>query len=195
MIPELNLLPKVEKRTSKNSALLMALLIAVLMTVVYGIYYFTLANDIKSLDSQQQALSSEVDSYNKQLANFQLDSQDSFDQSVSYVEAISYPVTPIIESVESHLESYEKLTNITYGETGVTLTADFETLHGVSKYVQNLVTDPLYTDAQVTSVTAFEPEKKEYQEATVSDKLIPRYTATIQLMINQTKLLAEGERP
>lgn len=195
MIPDINLLPKVEKRTTNSKVLWLGVLIAGLMFIVFGVYYFSLKGELQSLDSQQQTLSNEVDSYNKQIANFQKESQGSFDQSVKYVESVSYPVTPIINSIESHLESYEKLTNITYGESGVTITADFETLHGVSTYVQNLLTDKLFTDVQVSSVTSFEPDKKEYQNATASDQLVPRYTATIQLTINQANLLAESERP
>ena len=195
MIPDINLLPKVEKRTTNSPILWLVVLIVTLMFIVFGIYYFSLKGDIQSLDSQQQTLSNEVDHYNKQIANFQNVSKGSFDQSVKFVESVSYPVTPIIDSIESHLESYEKLTNITYDESGVTMTADFETLHGVSSYVQNLMADKLYTDVQVASVTSFEPDKKEYQDATASDQLVPRYTATIQLKINQANLLAEGERP
>lgn len=195
MIPDINLLSNVEKSTSQKPAVWLAVLIAGLMALVFGLYYFSLASDIKSLDSQQQALSSEVDSYHKQIANFQKESPGSFEQSVKFVEAVSYPVTPIIDSIESHLESYEKLTDITYGESGIEITADFETLHGVSTYVQNLMTDKLYTDVQVSSVSSFKPEKAEYQNATASELLVPRYKATIQLKINQANLLAEGERP
>lgn len=195
MIPDINLLPKVEKRASKNSTWLLAIIIVVLFSIIFGIYYASLRSDVKALDAQQQALSNEINAYQKQIDRFQKESQGSFDQSVKYVESVSYPVTPIIDSIESHLQSYEKLTDLTYGEAGVTITADFETLHGVSTYVQNLLTDPLYTDVQVTSITSFEPDKKEYQEATPNDRLVPRYTATIQLTVNQVKLLAEGERP
>lgn len=196
MIPDINLLlPKLEKRTSNRTTLWLGVVIAVLIVTIFGIYYFTLNSEVQSLRSQQQNLSKEVDRYNKQMTNFQNESQGSYDQSVKFVESVSYPVTPIIDSIESHLESYEKLTNITYTESGVNITADFETLHGVSTYVQNLMTDKLYTDVQVSSVTSFDPDKKEYQNATASDLLVPRYTATIELKLNQANLLAEGERP
>lgn len=195
MIPDINLLPHVEKSTSHKPALWFAILIAGLMAIVFGVYYFSLSSDIKSLNLQQQALSGDVDSYQKQIEDVQKESQSSFEQSVKFVESVSYPVTPIIDSIESHLESYEKLTNVTYGESGVEMTVDFETLHGVSTYVQNLMTDKLYTDVQVSSVSSFEPDKEEYQNATASELLVPRYKATIQLKINQANLLAEGERP
>lgn len=195
MIPNINLLPKVEKRTSNRTMLWLGIVIALLIVTVFAIYYLTLKSEVQSLRSQQQNLSKEVDRYNKQMTNFQSESQGSYDQSVKFVESVSYPVTPIIDSLEGHLESYEKLTNITYTESGVNITADFETLHGVSTYVQNLMTDKLYTDVQVSSVTSFEPDKKEYQNATASDLLVPRYTATIELKLNQANLLAEGERP
>lgn len=195
MIPNINLLPKVEKRASNRTMLWLSVVIAALMVTVFAIYYFTLKSEVQSLNSQQQALSNEVDQYNKQITNFQNESQGSYDQSVKFVESVSYPVTPIIDSLEGHLESYEKLTNITYSESGVTITADFETLHGVSTYVQSLLTDRLYTDVQVASVVSFKPDKKEYQDATQSEKLVPRYTATIQLKVNTSNLLAEAERP
>lgn len=195
MIPNINLLPKVEKSTSNRTMLWLGVVIAVLIVTVFAIYYLTLNSEVQSLRSQQQNLSKEVDRYNEQITNFQNESQGSYDQSVKFVESVSYPVTPIIDSLEGHLESYEKLTNVTYTESGVNITADFETLHGVSTYVQNLMTDKLYTDVQVSSVTSFDPDKKEYQNATASDLLVPRYTATIELKLNQANLLAEGERP
>ncbi len=195
MIPDINLLPKVEKRATNSPALWVIVILIALMFIAFGIYYGLLKSNISSLESQQQALSSEMENYKKQMTSVNNQSQDSFDQSVKFVESVSYPVTPVIDSIEGHLESYEKLTNITYGEAGVTITVDFETLNGVSLYVQKLLTDPLYTDVQVESVTSFEPDKKEYQDATPSDLLVPRYTASIKLTLNQANLLAEVKRP
>ena len=48
-------------------------------------------------ESQQQALSSEMENYKKQMTSVNNQSQDSFDQSVKFVESVSYPVTPVIE--------------------------------------------------------------------------------------------------
>lgn len=193
MIPNINLLPKVERRTSNKSLLWLSGTILLLIFLGVGFYYYSLQSDVKSLIQQHQNLASQIEASQKEVANLQTAGPGSFDQSVQYVESVSYPVTPIIDSVKGYLASYEKLTSLTYGETGVTVIIDFETLHGISTYVQNVLTDPLFSDVQVTSVESFDPAKKEYEEAVESDHLIPRYKATMLLSINRAKLLAEGD--
>lgn len=193
MIPNINFLPKVERRTSNKSLLLLSGTILLLIFIGVGSYYYSLQNEVKSLTQQHQNLVIQNEASAKEMASLQSAGQGSFDQSVQYVESVSYPVTPIIDSVKGYLASYEKLTSLTYGETGVTVIIDFETLHGISTYVQNVLTDPLFSDVQVTSVESFDPAKKEYEEAVESDHLIPRYKATMVLSINRVKLLAEGD--
>ncbi|MGR6896782.1 hypothetical protein [Rummeliibacillus sp. BSL5] len=193
MIPNINLLPKVERRTPDKSLLWLSGTILLLIFIGVGSYCYSLQSDVNSITQQHQNLASQIEASQKELATLQTAGQGSFDQSVQYVESVSYPVTPIIDSVKGYLASYEKLTSLTYGETGVTVIIDFETLHGISTYVQNVLTDPLFSGVQVTSVESFDPAKKEYDEAIESDHLIPRYKATMVLSINRAKLLAEGD--
>lgn len=193
MIPNINLLPKVERRTPNKSLLWLSGTILLLIFIGVGSYCYSLQSDVNSITQQHQNLASQIEASQKELATLQTAGQGSFDQSVQYVESVSYPVTSIIDSVKGYLASYEKLTSLTYGETGVTVIIDFETLHGISTYVQNVLTDPLFSGVQVTSVESFDPAKKEYDEAIESDHLIPRYKATMVLSINRAKLLAEGD--
>ncbi|MEK5481370.1 PilN domain-containing protein [Viridibacillus sp. FSL R5-0888] len=195
MIPDINLLPKIERK--KTNSLLFWLFVAVicLLFIAIGVKYFSLKSEVESLSSEQQGLSTEIDRYKDQIANIQKQSQGTLAQSVQFVESVSYPVTPIIDSLEGHLESYEKLTDIKYGAEGIAVTIDFETLNDVSLYVQKLLMDHLYTDVQIEKVTSFKPEKNEYNDADSDEDLVPRYTAEFKLAISNSDLLAEVERP
>ncbi|MBK3493441.1 hypothetical protein JFL43_00865 [Viridibacillus sp. YIM B01967] len=192
---DINLLPQIERK--KSNSLIVGLLVAVLCIglLFVGVKYFTLNSEIKLLSTEQQALTTEIDTYNEKIANLQKESQGSLAQSVQFVESVSYPVTPIIDSLERHLESYEKLTNINYGDEGILVKIDFETLKDVSIYVQKLLLDNLYSDVQIERVVAFKPEKDEYKNATADEDLVPRYAAEIKLAISNSNLLAEVERP
>ncbi|MGE7921815.1 hypothetical protein ACQKND_01385 [Viridibacillus arvi] len=195
MIPDINLLPKVERKKTNSLLLWLYVVVVCLLLIAIGVKYFSLKSEIESLTSEQQSLSTEINSYKGQITNIQKQSQGTLAQSVQFVESISYPVTPIIDSLEGHLESYEKLTDINYGAEGIAVTIDFETLNDVSLYVQKLLMDHLYTDVQIEKVTAFKPEKNEYNNADSDEDLVPRYTAEFKLAISNSDLLAEVERP
>jgi Tfp pilus assembly protein PilN len=195
MIPDLNLLPKIERK--KTSSLLLWLFVAVvcLLLIAAGVKYFALKSEIETLTAEQQDISVKIDGYNDQISNFEQRSQGSLEQSVQFVESVSYPVTPIIDSLERHLESYEKLTKMNFNDEGITVNIDFETLNDVSIYVQKLLEDNLYTDVQIDKVTAFKPEKNEYNNADSDEDLVPRYTAELKLAISNSDLLAEVVHP
>lgn len=195
MIPDINLLPKIERKNTHSLFLWLFIAVVCLLLIAIGVKYFALKSEIESLTSEQQSLSTEINSYKGQIANIQKQSQGTLAQSVQFVESISYPVTPIIDSLEGHLESYEKLTDIKYGAEGIAVTIDFETLNDVSLYVQKLLMDHLYTDVQIEKVMAFKPEKNEYNNADSDENLVPRYTAEFKLAISNSDLLAEVERP
>lgn len=195
MIPDINLLPKIERK--KTSSLLLWLFVAVvcLLLIAAGVKYFALKSEIETLTAEEQEISAKIDDYNDQISNFEQQSQGSLEQSVQFVESVSYPVTPIIDSVERHLEPYEKFTKMNFNDEGITVNIDFETLNDVSIYVQKLLEDNLYTDVQIDKVTAFKPEKNEYNNADSDEGLVPRYTAEIKLAISNSDLLAEVEHP
>lgn len=117
------------------------------------------------------------------------------EQSVQFVNHVSYPVTPLIDETQALLPEHTYLRNYQFGEENIEITADFETMSAISNYLDKLNVSPYFTDVQVGTIENFDLAIGEQNEVNAQDKYqqLPRYSVTFSLAIDFTFLVGGSE--
>ena len=115
------------------------------------------------------------------------------EESVDFVERVSYAITPLIDETQGLLPDNTYLRSYSFGESTVSFSVDFETLNAISMYIERLERSAYFLDVQVGSIASFElaPDGKE-QDSTLKFTEVPRYAVDVTLMINETYLATGG---
>lgn len=197
MVPEINLLPNLEKKKASPTLLYAVLIGITAIVLVYMIFlYFGAKSDISTLSKQEQEITTQRDELQKELDAMSNANKGSLAQSVKFVENVSYPVTPLIAETQALLSEHTYVRGYTFDEESVTVTTDFETMNDISRYVEKLGVSDYFRDTQVDTIGNFEVELGEQtDDKRLEDKFkeIPRYTVTIKLFIDYSYLARGGE--
>jgi len=193
MVPEINLLPNLEKKHSTPTLIYGVFIILIGMIVGYMIFlFFQAKSDLTKLSAQEVELSSQREQLQMELDGKQNANQGSLEQSVQFVENVSYPVTPLMDETQVLLPEQTYLRNYVFGENNVEITADFETMSAISSYLEKLTASPYFNDIQIDTISNFDVAIGQEEESAKNKfKEIPRYSATITLGID-FKFLAGG---
>lgn len=198
MVPEINLLPKIESKKSSNFLIILCVILLGALILFLIMQSFSLKKDISALTNEEIQLAAEQEVLVAQVSSTNTEDQGSLSSSVTFVESVSYPVSPLIEEVQSLLIENTYLRDYQFAEMGVNLTADFETMNGLSIFIEKLLNSSYFTDVKVEQISTFEPAVNS-EETTDTDETDfdaqPRYSATINLTIDQVYLSAGGARP
>lgn len=195
MIPDINLLPKIEKgATSLKLAFILVGILSVLTIGLLAVTYFSARSEIASIIPERDSLVLTRDALNAELASAQTGSQGSLEESIAFVERVSYPVSSIIIETRNLLPTDTYLRSYAFSETGVQVAVDFETLNAISVYVSQLEKSPYFDDVQVGTIQNFElnPTGEEVND-TQQFTEVPRYSVEIFLVIDQLHVAAGGE--
>lgn len=194
MIPDINLMPKLERRESSSKLLYVLLgIIFLLALLVLGWMYISARANLADLTSEQAALEKNRNKLEAELSAMQTMNKGSLEESVAFVELVSYPVSPLIDETQGLLPDNTYLREYVFGEASVTIKVDFETLNAISKYVSRLEKSPYFIDSQVGTIENFElnpTEEGESQEVKFNE--VPRYSVEVMLMIDVTYVAAGG---
>ncbi|MFF2794315.1 PilN domain-containing protein [Lysinibacillus xylanilyticus] len=194
MVPEINLLPNLEKKHSTPTLIYVVFIILIGMIVGYMIFLFFQAKiDLTKLSAQEVELSSQREQLQNELDGKRNLNQGSLEQSVQFVENVSYPVTPLIDETQVLLPEQTYFRKYVFGEENVEITADFETMSAISSYLEKLTASPYFNDIQVDTISNFDVSIGNQEEESAKDRFkeVPRYSATITLGID-FKFLAGG---
>lgn len=194
MVPDINLLPNLEKKHSTPTLIYVVFIILIGMIIGYMIFlFFQAKSDLTTLNAQEVELSSQREQLQIELDSKQNANKGSLEQSVQFVEKVSYPVTPLMDETQVLLPEQTYLRNYVFGEKNVEVTADFETMSAISAYLEKLTASPYFNDIQVDTISNFDVAigNKEEKSAKNKFKEVPRYSATITLGID-FKFLAGG---
>ncbi|WP_339263581.1 PilN domain-containing protein [Solibacillus sp. FSL W7-1472] len=195
MIPNINLLPKIEKGEASLNIAFYVVGIVSLITLGLLIWtFFSAKSEIASTTPERDSLLAARDGLQAELASYSTLSQGSLEESVAFVERVSYPVSPIIFETRNLLPEDTYLRSYAFSELGVQVVVDFETLNAVSNYVSELEKSPYFSDIQVGTVSNFDinPAGEETDEALLFEE-VPRYNVEIMLVIDQLYVVAGGD--
>lgn len=195
MIPDINLLPDRgrDERGARTGYVLLGI-IAMLLLAVMSWMYFSARADVVSLSNEERSLQAERDALQLELEELQGNGQGSMKESLTFIEQISYPVTPLIDETKGLLPENTYLRNYLFERSAVTFTVDFELLNAISAYIGRLEQSPYFLDVQVGEIANFQlgPSEEELNtEARFSE--VPRYTVEVTLLIDNKFLATGGE--
>ena len=199
MIPNINLLPKTHRRGSNSNLLLILVgIVGALVLSVFTWQYFSARGDVSDYTKQQEQLQNELATLQTKLTELTSNlTKGSLEESVSFVERVSYAVSPLIDEAEDLLPNNTYLTNYEFSETAVSISVNFETIASIAQYVSLLENSPYFNDAQLSTVSQLEIAVGETAEADTTKekekfKEIPRYSTSISLAINESYLANGG---
>ncbi len=196
MVPDINLLPQLEKRTTSPKLFYSLVIVIVGLIVAYLLFlFFTSKGELSRLTAEEQALTTQLDQLQQELDARQNVDQGSLEESVTFIQSLSYPVTPLIGETKTLLPTHSYLRSYIFGENSVNIEVDFETMTDISKYVERLLMSSYFTDAQINTVSNFEIELGEQRALTPQQKFkeVPRYSVSITATID-FMYLAGGRR-
>ena len=185
--PEINLLPKIERRNSNPVAQMAILGLVLLFAILYFLsQYLLLASDLKIANEQEQLAVTQKEQLLSELASVQNEDTGSLQSSVSIVENISYPVTPLIAEIDMKLPENTYLRIYEFGPEGISVTADFETMSTISSFVASLKMSTYFSDIKVEQIDNYVLETE--GEELINFEVIPRYTTLFTLEIDREYL-------
>lgn len=195
MIPDINLLPSTEQEGSQSKLFYILLgIFGVALLALMSWLYFNAKADLIHLTNEELTLHSERDALQSELSIYQSAAKGTIEESLAFIEQISYPVTPLMEETKALLPEHTYLRDYSFGKSAVTFSVDFETLNAVSTYISRLESSPYFLDVQVGTIEEFElGSEGEQQNEEVTFAEVPRYTVEVTLAINNAQLAAGGE--
>lgn len=157
--------------------------------------FFTAKSEIKALTNEEQALMEQSEQLQQELDMRQSVNEGSLEQSVQFVQSVSYPVTPLIDETRNLLPVHSYLRSYEFGADTINIIVDFESMTAISTYVERLLASNYFKDTQISSISNFNVELGEHIEQTPEQKFkeVPRYAVTITATIDYM-YLAGGRR-
>jgi Tfp pilus assembly protein PilN len=198
MIPNINLLPKTDKRKAESNLVYILIGVIVLLALAFMLWqYFSARSSLADFTTEEATLQQEVEKLQTDYDNLiTLQNRGSLEKSVTFVERVSYPVSPLIDETQDLLSANTYLRSYSFSESAVSINVDFETLGNIAQYVSALENSKYFSDAQLSNVSNFEvkPEVSSEEEEDETEKFneVPRYSTSIMLEINQTYLATGG---
>ena len=130
--------------TPRKFLILVAIVVLLLLFVMS---WFT-RKDVVNLTIEQQLLQSERDGLQEELTVLQGLNQGSLEESVDFVERVSYAITPLIDETQGLLPDNTYLRSYSFGESTVSFSVDFETLNAISMYIERLERSAYFLDVK-----------------------------------------------
>ena len=193
MIPDINLIPKLEK--SQQGSKLLYILLAIIALLVLSLFlwqYFSARAEIAELKREETNLIAKRDQLNQDFVAQQPANEGTLEQSLQFVEMVSYPVSPLINEIQGLQPSNSYLRNYSFSAESVSISIDFETLSDVATYVSRLTNSAYFTDGQVLSITNSGLGEDLGTDDTTDFDVIPRQSVQITLLINESYLATGG---
>lgn len=194
MIPNINLMPKIEKGpTSLKFAFILVGILSMLTIILLAFLYYSAKNEIADAISTRDTLIATRNELQVNVTSLDTKNQESLQESVTFVERVSYPVTPIISETKNLLPPNTYMRSYEFSTLGVTVIVDLETLNAVSVYVSDLKNSPYFNDIKVGTIEAFEIDSKNEEQREPKFAEVPRYEIEIELTINEEYIAAGGD--
>lgn len=191
MIPDINLLPRLERGQSSSRVLYGAVAVGtILLLTVFVWQYFSARIELVNVSAQQQSLQNEVAQLQVTYDELSNATKGSIEEAVAFVERVSYPVSPLIDETQLLLPENSYLRNYEFEEKSSTITVDFETLTDVSTYISNLENSAYFADTQLEKVDNFELNPNNEEIAIFNE--VPRYSVDITLFMDEAYLATGG---
>ncbi|GGA82077.1 PilN domain-containing protein [Ornithinibacillus halotolerans] len=194
MLPEINLLPKIERQSSvQYIVFLVGLILFIVLSSALIYFYLHTKNNLEEVNQNISQLEQEKTLLETRLAN--LDNNDdtnAYKNAARFVEYQIIPTSSFIDELLVLLPETGYLSNYTYSYQGVQLETQFENMTEIAAYVEELNGSELIDDVQVNQINTFELENSSEDEEDMYS-VIPRYTVSLSIKVNDRKLVQGAE--
>ena len=154
MVPEINLLPSFERKTTKNRLFVVVLLSLFGVLLIYFVYQqIALTKSLTVLEQEQQQLLDEKITLEQSLTELDQPKELTLEDSVTFIESVSYPVSPLIKEINKYIHSSDHIENYSFAETTVRFSIFFTSLTEIANYVENLSGSRYFSDVKVDQVS------------------------------------------
>lgn len=193
MIPDINLLPSLKKKS--NTSALVTALVGIVTLLLVGLFiwlYFDAKSSVAELQVEEAILVTQRDQLQKEYNALLTKNKGSLEDSVAFVERVSYKVSPLIDETQNLLQEHTYLRNYAFSDTSLQVTVDFETISAVSTYVQKLENSPYFSDVQVGAISNFDVTPSEFQKEENRFTEVPRYSVNLTIAIDMLYIALGG---
>ncbi|MEK5039102.1 PilN domain-containing protein [Sporosarcina sp. FSL K6-3457] len=182
MVPEINLLPQMERKSGGSKWGTLLVLIAFIAIVgVLAFQYFSLTGSVKTLQADQQALLAERTAIEAKIAELEQPEQMDLATMVGVLDRITYPVSPLVEEINAYRGDDVYLREFILKENEIEILMDFETMPETATYVGDLLGSVYFEDVKVDEIETFVPTPGERKTELfdVVDRFANRFIVTI----------------
>ncbi|WP_026906456.1 PilN domain-containing protein [Paucisalibacillus globulus] len=194
MLPEINLLPKIERQSSVHYIIFLSGLIICLLLFSALIYFYLNAkSDLNEVNRNISQLEQEKTILEQRINNLDTgDETDVFEKVATFVEQQIIPTSNFIDELLVLLPEHGYLSNYAYNYQSVQIETQFETMTAAADYVEDLNSSDYIKNVQVNTMNTFElGDAQDDNEEIYST--IPRYTVNITIEVDEQFMIQEGE--
>ncbi len=185
MVPEINLLPQMERKSAGNKWGVLLLGLAFILLMLFLVFqYFSLTKSINTLQADQQVLLTEKTEFQTAVESLEQPLQMDLATVVQVLESVTYPVSPLIEEMNSYRGDHVYLSEFILTENAIEFLIDFETMPEVATYVGDLTGSAYFTDVKVEEITTFDPTVQVDEEKTDSFQRVNRFSNRLTVTID-----------
>lgn len=199
MLPEVNLLPRRERRPAVFYYIFIAGLIACVLFSAFMIFRdFQLKSDLKEAEAIQSKLALEKTSFQARLGVQEDKQAVDLVQIVNFLDQNRLPTSILIGQLIVMLPDNAYFNAYEYDLETMKVEMQFDTIKDVSTYTKVLEGLPLIENVHLEDVQASELKKPSDENAEVPNDMvdyneIPRYIANFTFSLNKIELLLEAE--
>lgn len=198
MVPEINLLPKIERLSTGRRWLSIILAASFALLLICLIFqYYSLTKNVNNLETEEQLLLAEKAELEASVITLEEPKEVDLATSVEFIESVSYPVSPLLVEINKYAQENAYLRDYVFSENTIQFSVDFETMGEVVTYVGDLAGSPFIEDVKVEQISAFNPAEAtvgEHDEGkTDSFDEVERFSNTFTVIIDPHYLRTGGE--
>lgn len=190
-LPDINLLPKIERDSSSKNILLLTIIALILLSyIMIGFYYFYTKKQLETVTEEHTTINEQVTLKTTELEQLEGGSS-SLGKAISFVENYEIPTSSFIKELDFLLPDHSYLTEYTYQNGNTTVTVSFETLDKIADYTTKLTNSDYIIDTKVDTVEtvvigdAVDEDSEQFE-------VIPRYETNFTLIANKQQLKGES---
>lgn len=195
MVPDINLLPQIDRPSQSRRWLSIIFGISFVFLLLFvAVQYLTLSKSVNKLQSEEQALLAEKAELESSVVVLEEPKQVDLATSISFVESVAYPVSPLLLEINKYVNGNTYLRNYVFSESSIQFSVDFETLAEVVAYVGDLAGSSYFQDVKVEQISTFDPiQRDEEEEKTDSFDEVERFSNTFTVIIDPYYLRTGGD--
>lgn len=192
MVPNINLLPERERRTSRSQLVWIFIGVIFFLLIAFIVFqYVSLTKSITSLEAEQAVLKEERSALESKIESIESIEEVDLETAVAFIESVSYPVSPLLVEVNRYITPNTYLREYQFTETEIRFFVDFETMADIVQYVSDLQGSVYFSDVKVEEMMRFDPVQKD-EEQTSKFEQVDRITIEFTVMIDPAYILSGG---